>query len=358
MNDNSKQQNERKTARREFLKTSATVMAAGALNLMPEASQRTALAKKPNEGPRGYHAALTGAYRVDPHWPRRPANVNWGGMPGVVLDKNGLVWISTRANPPIQVYDADGKFIKAWGEKSINIDYVHYIKIDHDGNVWLADCGNHVVMKFTPDGKLLEMLGTFGKPGNDKHHFNMPTDMAITPDGDIFVSDGYGNQRIVHFDKNRKFVRQWGGPGTRPGQFALPHAIVMDSSGKLYVADRSNVRVQVFNQKGDLLDVWFDLLVPWGLAVTKNDDIWVCGSSPMRLRENDTCFGIPPKDQLAMKFNTSGKLLQLVTFPLGKDGKEKTGELNWVHGIALDGKDNIYAGDIAGKRAQKFIRQS
>src|SRR5438128_2304213 len=136
------------------------------------------------------------------------------------------------------------------------------------------------------------------RPGRDQSHFNKPTDMAVTAAGDVFVSDGYGNNRIVHFDKHGKFIREWGELGHKPGQFSIPHAIAVDSKGRLYVADRNNVRVQVFDQSGTLLDVWNNLLVPWGLYITKNDDIWACGSSPMQWRPDDNNLGVPPKDQV------------------------------------------------------------
>jgi len=139
----------------------------------------------------------------------------------------------------------------------------------------------------------------------------------------------------------------------------LPHSIVCDSHGRLYVADRNNVRIQVFSPQGKLLAVWKDILVPWGLWVSPKDEIWACGSSPMPWRLDPKYptapLGCPPKDQVLMKFNTDGKLLQLWTVPKGEDGQEKPGELNWVHGIALDSKQNIYCGDIIGKRLQKFV---
>ncbi|MEE8450990.1 MAG: peptidyl-alpha-hydroxyglycine alpha-amidating lyase family protein [Thermoguttaceae bacterium] len=298
---------------------------------------------------------LATSYRVDPSWPQRPDDVQWGKMAGVTIDAKGQIWLHTRANPPVQVYDADGRFIRGWGEDII--ESAHYLRIDHEGKVWASDIGKHVIMQFTPEGKLLKTLGTPGEPGEDETHLNKPTDMAVTPDGDVFVSDGYGNSRIVHFDRHGKFVKAWGKRGTGPGEFNLPHSIVVDSQGILYVADRSNARIQVFDQTGKFLAQWCDLLVPWGLAVTGNDEIWACGSSPMVWPEDGGLLGCPPKDQLFMRLDRDGKLLQLWTIPKGEDGQEKPGELNWLHAIAEDAHGNIYAGDIIGERAQKFVRQ-
>ncbi len=312
--------------------------------------------------PQYIRVTLSTWYEVDPNWPQRPANMPWGQMPGVFVDKQDRVWLFTRAEPPVQVYSNDGKFIKAWGTglltKTDTGVISHFIKIDNRGHVWLADVGGHAIYECTQDGKLLKTLGTKGVPGCDETHLYKPTDMAITPDGQVFVSDGYGNARIVHFDAQGRFVKAWGKLGTAPGEFNLPHAIAIDSKGRLYVADRNNARVQVFDQQGHVLGVWKNLIVPWGLWVTDKDEIWVCGCSPMRWREEDALLSCPPKDQILMKFDHTGRALQLWTVPKGKDGEEKPGELNWVHGIAVDSHGNIFATDIIGKRAQKFIRHN
>jgi len=301
------------------------------------------------------HITLSTWYQVDPSWPTRPSQCAWGDMPGIAVDEQDQVYAYTRALPPVQVYDSSGKFVRSWGEDVVK--KAHHIKFDAQGMVWLADIGNHLVMQFTPEGKLLKTLGTRGVPGADGSHFNQPTDMAITPDGQVFVSDGYGNNRVVHFDREGRYVKSWGKLGTAPGEFSLPHAIALDSKGRLYVADRNNARVQVFDQSGKFLDEWRDVIVPWGFCVSKHDEIWVCGSTPMPWRKEDGALGCPPKDQVFMKFNTAGRVLQVWTVPKGNDGQEKPGELNWVHCIALDSQGNIYAGDIIGKRAQKFVRQ-
>jgi DNA-binding beta-propeller fold protein YncE len=294
-------------------------------------------------------------YEVDPNWPQRPENVAWGATPGVAVDREDNVWIFTRATPPVQVYRPDGTFVRAWGEQIVG--KAHQIKFDHQGNVWLADAGNHVVMQFTPEGKLLKTLGTRGQPGCDESHFDRPTDMVVAPDGEVFVSDGYGNARVVQFDAQGHFVRSWGKLGTGPGEFSIPHAIVMDSKGRLYVADRNNARIQVFDREGRFLEQWRNLLVPWSFCMTADDEIWTCGSSPMVWRPEDKVLGCPPKDQLFMRLDTSGRVLQLWTVPKGEDGQEKPGELNWLHSLALDSQGNIYAVDIIGERAQKFVRK-
>jgi len=343
-------------SRRELLaggaKAAAGILAATTLSSCT--TTRTALVAEDLVTRDSEHINMVIWYEVDPTWPQRPARLTWGQTPGVAVDQEDRVWVFTRSEPPVQVYDADGRFIRAWGENMV--DMAHYLKIDHDGNIWIADCGRHVVRKLTAEGKLLLTLGMLDEPGNDEKHFNLPTDMAIAHSGDVFVADGYGNTRIVHFDSKGRFIKAWGKKGTGPGEFNLPHAIAVDSTGRLYIADRDNARVEIFDQSGEFLAEWRNILVPWGFWVSEADDIWVCGSSPMRWRKGQENLGCPPKDQLFMKFNPAGKVLQHWTVPKGRDGREKSGEVNWVHGIALDSKGNVYLSDIIGKRIQKFVR--
>lgn len=293
-------------------------------------------------------------YRVDPTWPKRPAEFGpRAAVPGVAVDREDRVWCLERAEVPVQVYSTDGDLVKSWGKGEFK--GVHSLRFDSQGNVWITDYVAHVVKKFTPEGKLLLTLGTPGEPGNDETHFDAPTDVAVTPAGDIFVSDGYGNRRVVRFDRQGKFVKAWGGYGGAAGQFCLPHQIVVDSRGVLYVADRNSGRIQLFDQEGKFLEQWAELIMPWGLSITADDEIWVCGSSPQWWRKDGEYP--PPKDQIFLRFSTDGKARQLWTVPTGVDGQEKPGECNWLHAVAVDSQGNLYAGDIMGKRIQKLVRQ-
>jgi 6-bladed beta-propeller protein len=300
-------------------------------------------------------------YDADPAWPNRPDTVApFGWVSGMAIDRHNQVWIFNRGEDPVQVYTTDGEFVRTWGKG--NFSNPHQIRIGPDGNVWVADFGLHIVQKYTPEGELLMTLGVRGEKGDDQTHFNMPTDMAITPAGDIFVTDGYGNRRVVHFDKDGRFIKSWGGYGTGPGQFVLPHAIVVDSDGLLYVADRNSGRIQVFDQDGTHRDTWANLIMPWGLSVTDGDEIWVCGSSSHWWVRD----GHAPeyKDQMLIRFDKNGAAQQIWSLPLGDIGPDKNnpdtshlkyGETVGVHCIVQDSEGNLYVGDIYGQRAQKLI---
>ena len=161
---------------------------------------------------------------------------------------------------------------------------------------------------------------------------------------------------VVHFDKQGRYVKQW---GERLGasRFLLPHAIVADSRDRLYVADR-NAAGQVFDATGKLLAVWKDLIMPWGMYVTKTDEIWVCGASPVKKADGQGLLVAPPADQWVMKFNTEGRVLLRIPLAVIQTMPGNPGEVDWVHAIAVDRQGDVYLGDVQGKRAQKFqLRQ-
>lgn len=300
-------------------------------------------------------------FDVDPDWPRRPEHVSGKGwVSGMAVDADDNIWFFRKGPDPVQVYRPDGTFVRTWGQ-GLFVN-PHHLRIDHEGNVWLADFGRHVVQKFTAEGEELMTLGVPGEAGTDETHFNMPTDMVVLPSGEIFVTDGYGNRRIVHFSKDGKFIKTFGEEGPAPGQFVLPHAIVADSAGLLYVADRNSGRIQIFNQQGEFVDQWSNILMPWGLSITPDDRLWVCGSSPHWWFRH----GEYPeyKDQMFARFDLDGRVQQLWTLPLGDIGDDKDhpdtshltpGETVGAHCITQDSQGNVYVGDIYGERAQKFV---
>ncbi|MFC1561206.1 peptidyl-alpha-hydroxyglycine alpha-amidating lyase family protein [Candidatus Latescibacterota bacterium] len=356
-------------ARREFL-AMGTKNTAGVIALTTLASCTTSEELSTDENPiigDNEKEQKVTIYEVDPAWPQKPEEFTWGGIPGVDVDVQGRVWLINRALPLVQSYDADGTFLTAMGNQGVDVvsiaggpvdltfsspnPRIHQMKVDYEGNVWIATWGLGVVYKCSPEGKVLLVLGTFNENGVDETHFGEPNDMEITPTGEVFVADGERNFRIVHFDPDGKFIKAWGKQGTGPGEFEVPHAIVIDSKGLIYVADRGNTRVQVFDQSGNFIDQWPNIVVPFDLWVDSEDNIWVCGYGPLRTKSD---YHLPKtEDQLVMKFNPQGKVLLNWTFTWG----ENPGELGELHGMALDSKGNVYLGDVRGNRIQKFALQ-
>jgi DNA-binding beta-propeller fold protein YncE len=293
-------------------------------------------------------------YEIEPAWPSDPDEGRHdGAVSAIDIDAGGRVWVLGRGRVPVRVFDTRGNLVRAWGEGRFGKP--HGLGFDAEGNVWIADVGRHVVEKFTPTGDHLLTLGTPGEAGTDSTHFDQPTDVAVAPDGEVFVSDGYGNNRIARFDTLGRFLGSFGTEGSGPGEFRLPHALIFDARGRLYVADRSNARVQIFDRTGRFLSEWRNLIVPWDLALAPDGEILAVGSTPMRRAGSLALvpLGIPPKDQVVLKLDPSGRVRELWAFPIGRS---PAGSLDWVHGLAADEDGHLYLGDIQGQRVQKFRR--
>lgn len=296
---------------------------------------------------------LVPGYVVDAAWPAdRPARP-WDQMCGAAIDRKGNIWTLNRGEIPVQVYSPEGKLLKQW-DKSI-VKRGHQIRIDPAGNIWIPDLSLHVLFKISPEGKLLLTIGTPGEAGCDATRFYLPTDVAFAANGDLFISDGYGNNRVVHCDADGKFIKDWGKMGVAAGEFSLPHSIAIDSQGLVYVADRNNCRVQIFQPGGQYVGQWANLLSPWTIWRMDSDEFYLCGASPSHWNK-DALLGIPPKDQVVMKVDRTGRVISWWNLPYQPEqGKEKPGELNWVHALAADAQGNLYLGDIKGSRIQKFL---
>ena len=213
---------------------------------------------------------------ISTNWAKLPSGGTWDGeTPSVATDGKGTVAVLIRKAPHFRFFKSDGTFIKAWGyDDSTNY---HSIYFGPDGAVWLAATNNHVMMKFSPAGELLMTLGKRGVTGDNasKEAFNRPNAVAFGKNGEIFVSDGYVNSRIVEFTKEGQFVRIIAGvKGSRPGELDLPHAVAIDSSGRLLVADSGNKRVCVFDQDGKLVETW-PTPGQGGLAIVSDGTVYV-----------------------------------------------------------------------------------
>lgn len=233
-------------------------------------------------------------------WPRLEAGQSLGQATGIDVGRDGKVYIFHRASrkwlepfpiepireDTIAIADADGRLIGSWGKNLFVMP--HGLSLDASGNVWVTDVGAHQVRQFSPAGRLLLTLGEFRIPGNDRTHFNRPTDVAFGPDGTVYVSDGYENTRVVRFTPQGRYIGEWGTPGKGPGQFDLPHGIAVDRSGRVYVADRENLRLQIFDASGRYLAEWGSdrLGDPYGVTVARDGSIYVIdgGFQPDRTR--------------------------------------------------------------------------
>ena len=272
-------------------------------------------------------------FRVDPAFVNLPDSVTLGACSGVAVDSKGNVYLFHRGKQPIICLDPNGKFLRSWGDDTIGT--AHGLRIDRDDNVWVTDIGNHQVLKFSPAGKLLLALGKAGSAGDGIDEFNKPTDVAFGPQGAIYVSDGYGNNRIVKLTPNGGFLTQWGEAGDGPGQFNLPHSIVVDQNGRVVVGDRENNRVQVFESSGKLVAVWPGF-APFGLAYDRQGHLFVADGRANKV----------------LQIDDHGKVVR----SWGQEGA-KPGQFQLPHMLAADARGNLYVGEIKGKRFQKLIRQ-
>ncbi len=205
-------------------------------------------------------------YRPVEGWGRLPDGWSYVEATSVAVDAKDNVHVFNRGEHPVIVFDREGKFLRSWGEGVFR--RAHGITIGPDGTLWLTDDLHHTVRQFTPEGKLLLTLGDPDKPStlHGGKPFNRPTHVALCPkNGDIYVSDGYGNSRVHKYDPKGRLLFSWGEPGTDPGCFNIPHNIATDAEGLVYVADRENHRVQIFDDKGKYLTQLSNLYRPCGL---------------------------------------------------------------------------------------------
>src|SRR5215467_10650064 len=187
-------------------------------------------------------------YAAVPNFFQLPAGENFVEPAGVAVNSKGHIYVFHRGKHSLMEFDSSGKFIRSIADDLFVT--AHMVRVDSEDNIWTTDVGSHVVLKLSPDGRVLLALGRMRIPGDDVLHFNQPTDVAFDRDGNIYVTDGYGNSRILKFDKYGRPLMGWGMKGTGPGQFDLPHTIVIDG-GLVYVGDRENARIQIFDRDAD-----------------------------------------------------------------------------------------------------------
>jgi hypothetical protein len=279
------------------------------------------------------HAADT-AYQQVENWAQLPDGTKWAMMTAVDIDSHGTVYVYQRGVPAqVMAFDSSGKLLRSWSYGG-GFPSAHGLRVDRDDNVWVTDRGWHQVLKFSPEGKLLLALGRKGVMGdnNSTDALNGPSDVAFGPNGEIFVSDGEStNTRVVKFTAEGKFIKFWGTKGSGPGQLDVPHAIAIDSKRRLYVADRSNKRIEIFDQEGGYLGVMTNAGTPYGLFIAKGDILYACDGSQGK---NDVTV-VDLKDQRVLAH---------------------FGGLTGPHMLSVDASGSIYVAETTGAAVKKFVR--
>ncbi|MDO8680621.1 MAG: peptidyl-alpha-hydroxyglycine alpha-amidating lyase family protein [Acidobacteriota bacterium] len=319
--------------------------------------------------------ALPNPYRAVDGWAKLPAGRQMGAVGDVTMDPDGMhVWAVVRcdATAPdrfgnecldsnldsILKFDLKGNVVKSFGGGMFI--WPHGMDVDRDGNVWVTDAvapnrtpsgkRGHQVVKFNRDGKVLMTLGTPGVPGSGPNSFNAPSDVVVAGNGDVFVADGHGldgNNRVVKFSRDGKFIKAWGKTGYAPGEFRTLHAIAIDSRGRVFVGDRFNNRIQIFDQDGKFLTMWTQFGRPSGISFDSKDQIYVADSESDDEQNPGWEMGIRIGDA------RTGWINAFIMYPWG-DPREVAG--NGAEFVAVDRDGNLYGGEPRPRRLQKYVR--
>ncbi len=278
-----------------------------------------------------------------PEWGQLPPGWRFVEVAGVAVDSKDQVFCFTRGEHPVIVFDRDGRFLRSWGEGIVR--RAHGITIDADDRVWLTDDLQHTVRMFTPDGALRLTIGDPDRPATLQGGlpFNRPTHVAISPrTGSLFVSDGYGNSRVHKYTPDGRHVMSWGEPGTDPGQFNLPHNVATDADGLVYVADRENHRVQIFDEAGRWQGEWHALHRPCGLHADRGAaGHFYVGELGAGLAVNEWTPNLGPRVTV---LDAKGE--RRCRFG-GAFAGERPGEFIAPHGLALDARGDLYVAEVS-----------
>lgn len=297
-----------------------------------------------------------------------PAGRQWGAVSAIHYAGNDTVWIAERCGgnrgpescedltdvDPIMLVDTQGNILKSFGAGLFV--WPHGIFVDGDDNLWVTDAafsaergiGNQV-HKFSPEGELLMSIGTAGVAGNGRYVFNAPNDVLVAPNGDIFVSDGHSanvHNRVVKYNRAGEYLLEWGSVGAEAGEFRVPHALAMDSQGRLFVADRGNSRLQIFDQDGNHLQSWTQFGRPSDLYIDNNDILYSADS------ESNT--GPDRNPGWRRGFYIGSAIDGFVSTFVEDPNTEPTGTTSHAEGVTVDDDGNLYAAEVAERNVRKF----
>jgi len=299
-------------------------------------------------------AETKSSYSIDPNWPTIPNEITLGQATGVAVDYHNHVFIFHRAdrewtepfpvekikgNTVIMFDGTTGEFINTWGGNQFIMP--HGLSIDHNNNVWVTDVGSQQIYKFSHNGELLLNIGEANVQGNDERHFALPSDLSVLKDGSVYVSDGYENTRVIKFTSSGKFKMQWGTPGNLSGQFNLPHGIATNNN-RIYVADRGNSRLQIFDHKGTYISEWKGKHIgrPYGVATLNDNKVLIIdgGDQPQNTRSR------------VIILNSNGDVIESFS------AKSKLDLKNLGHDIAVGIDGSIYVVDAWANSVRKYIK--
>jgi DNA-binding beta-propeller fold protein YncE len=268
-------------------------------------------------------------YEAVPDFFQLPPGEHFVEPAGVAVNSKGHIYVFHRGKHPLMEFDSAGKFVRSIADDLFVT--AHTLRVDAEDNIWTTDVGAHVVLKLSPEGRVLLALGRMRMPGDDVLHFNQPTDVAFDRDGNLYVTDGEGNSRVLKFDKYGNVLLGWGMKGSGPGQFDLPHSIAIDGD-LVYVGDRENARIQVFDRDGRFLREW-KLGHPFGLCIAPDHSIYMCDAIAGHI----------------LKIDREGKIVGVIAGPEPSKGRHFD-----PHQIALDKENSIFAAEVMPWRVQKF----
>lgn len=318
--------------------------------------------------PAAAQLTLTNPYQaVDSAFGRLPEGRSWGAISGVYPAPDGRsLWVADRCGRQgcigreewdmIFQFDLEGNLLRSFGAGLVALP--HGLHVDRQGNVWIADSANfgqpsittagHVVRKFSPAGELLMTLGGWGEPGSGRDRFTKPSDVLVAPDGSIFVADGHdaaGNNRIVKFSPEGEYLMAWGNTGGDTGEFRDPHALAMDSQGRLFVGDRGNHRIQIFDQQGGHLATWTQFASPSGMYIDENDTLYVADSDSNATTNPGWRRGI---------YIGSAKDGWVRFFIPDPEANPDDLVTSGAEGVAVDALGNIYGGEVGPRTLWKY----
>ena len=301
-------------------------------------------------------------YESTPNFLKLPQGIYFGEVLGVATNSKQHIFAYTRAeNTRLFEFDQTGKYVREIGEGLYGFQFAHAVRVDPQDNIWAVDEGTNMVIKFNPEGRVVMLLGRRPEPADnvpltpgftappppaEPYVFNRPTDVAWDPAGNIFVSDGYGNSRVVKYDKNGRFIATVGTRGAEKGQLNLPHTIAVDGKGNVYVGDRSNSRIQVFDNDLSFKTIYDNVGAPWAICITPGPHQYLYSSNSYPDSNNSLLGQVTGE---VYKMELDGTILG----KFGKPGKE-LGQFSTIHEMDCRNENELTVAEIGAWRVQRI----